>query len=166
MKIFLIGFMGSGKSSVGKKLSAKLGYEFKDMDHLIEENEGMSISDIFREKGEKKFREMEQETLTKLISGENIVISTGGGVPCQPGNMDLINMHGISIYLRMETEDLFERLKARKARRPLIKDLSDAELKDFIIENLADRESYYNQAKYIVDGSKRDVVEILGLIMH
>ena len=151
---------------MGKKLSAKLGYEFLDMDHVIEENEGMSIGDIFREKGEKKFREMEQETLVKLIDGENIVISTGGGVPCQPGNMDLINRHGISIYLRLETEDLFERLKARKARRPLIKDLSQAELKHFIIENLAERESYYNQAKYIVDGSKRDVVEILELIMH
>ena len=156
--------MGSGKSSVGRKLAGRLGYEFVDMDHLIEEKEGMSISDIFIKKGEKKFRKMEQKILEKLVKEDKLVISTGGGVPCQPGNMKLINKHGVSIYLAMDEAGLFERLRTRQDRRPLIKGLSEKELKQFIKSTLALRERYYRKAKFTVDGSKRNVDEILGLL--
>ena len=164
MNIILIGFMGSGKSSVGRKLAEKLGYGFVDMDHLIEEKEGMSVGDIFKVKGEKKFRKLEKKTLEKLVQQDNIVISTGGGVPCQPDNMKLINKNGVSVYLRMDAAALFERLKPRQAKRPLIRDLSEKELKQFIKTTLARREKYYLKAKFIVDGSNRDVNEILLLL--
>ena len=156
--------MGSGKSSMGRKLAGSLGYVFADMDQLIEEKEGMSVSEIFAEKGEKRFRKLEQKILEKLVRQENIVISTGGGVPCQPGNMKLINKNGVSIYLKLDAAALFGRLKTRQARRPLIRDLSEKELKQFIRTTLARREKYYMKAKIIVDGSKRDVNEILLLL--
>lgn len=164
MNIVLIGFMGSGKTSVGRKLAEKLQYEYVDMDPLIEQKVGMTVGEIFRKKGEKKFRKLEKEILEKLVQQKNIVVSTGGGVPCQPGNMKLINKNCISIYLQMDAIALFERLKPRQARRPLIRDLSEKELKQFINTTLAKREKYYLKAKFIVDGSKRNENEILRLL--
>ena len=117
MNIFLIGFMGSGKSALGRKLASRMGYQFIDMDNLIEEKEGMSVRKIFRKKGEAGFRKMERKTLEKLIRKDKLVISTGGGVPCGPGNMGLINQHGISVYLKMDQSALYERLKTRQSRR-------------------------------------------------
>ena len=164
MTIFLIGFMGSGKSAVGRKLASRMGYDFVDMDDLIEKQEGASVLDIFKSKGEEEFRKMERKTLEVLVRKDKFVIATGGGVPCGDGNMDLINKHGISIYLKMDPSALYDRLKTRQSNRPLIKDLSEAELKEFIIEKLSDRESYYRQAKFTVDGTQRDVDGILALL--
>ena len=164
MNIFLIGFMGSGKSAVGRKLALRMGYGFIDMDDLIEKQEGASVREIFRNKGEKEFRKMERKTLEALLRQDKLVIATGGGVPCEAGNMDLINKYGISIYLKMDPSALYDRLKTRQSNRPLIKDLSEAELKEFIIEKLSDRESYYRQAKFTVDGTQRDVDGILALL--
>jgi shikimate kinase len=164
MNIFLIGFMGSGKSSLGKKLAERLGYGFADMDEIIEQKEGMPVMEIFRKKGEEQFRKLERKTLEKLVCKENMVISTGGGVPCRPGNMELINQHGISVYLEMSPADLFERLKTRREKRPLIRDLSDAELREFINSTLAEREKYYRKATFTVNGLKRDVDLILEML--
>jgi shikimate kinase len=163
MNIFLIGFMGSGKTATGRKLAHRIGYRFIDMDSLIEEQEGMSISTIFNKMGEAEFRKMERETLEKLILKDRLVVSTGGGVPCEPGNMDLINRHGISVYLKMDPSDLYERLKTRQSARPLIRDLSGPELRQYISIKLSERESYYSKAKYTVDGSRRDVEEIIRI---
>jgi len=156
--------MGSGKSAVGRKLASRMGYDFVDMDDLIEKQEGASVREIFRNKGEEEFRKMERTTLEAMLRQDKLVIATGGGVPCAAGNMDLINKHGISIYLKMDPSALYDRLKTRQSNRPLIKDLSEAELKEFIIEKLSDRESYYRQAKYTVDGTQRNVDGILALL--
>jgi shikimate kinase len=161
VKIFLIGFMGSGKTTVGKKLASRLGYLFMDMDRVIEEESGMAISRIFDEKGEDEFRRMEHELILRIIQMENVVISTGGGVPCFYNNMELINKHGISIYLKMKPEDLLKRLKGSRYERPLIRDLSPGELDQYITDKLKERETYYLKSKYIIDGTHPDVPGIL-----
>ncbi len=156
--------MGSGKSSLGRQLAGRLGYGFADMDQIIEEKEGMPVGDIFSSMGEEKFRELERETLEMLAGKDDLVISTGGGVPCQPGNMELMNNSGISVYLEMDPAALFERLKTRREKRPLIRALSDPELREFIQDTLGRREKFYRKAKFTVDGSKRDVNMILDLL--
>src|SRR5688500_7831796 len=110
MKIFLLGYMGCGKSSAGKKLANKLGFEFIDLDEMIEKQYQKSVSEIFETEGENKFREYEHNCLKGLLDKENIVISLGGGTPCYYNNMELINTHGTSIYLKMSTEVLASRL--------------------------------------------------------
>jgi len=156
--------MGSGKTTIGKGLAGKLRYSFIDMDSMIEYKAGMSIRKIFAKKGEAAFRKMEQQALEELVQKRNLVVSTGGGVPCEPGNMEFINEHGISIYLQMDAEALHRRLKSRNEKRPLIRDLSDTELMDYIRKTLANRETYYNMAHFKVDGSKRDLNEIMDLL--
>jgi shikimate kinase len=165
MRIFLIGFMGSGKTTVGKELAYRLGYLFMDMDKVIEAESGMPVSRIFDERGEDEFRRMEHELILKTIQMEDVVISTGGGVPCFHDNLELINKHGISIYLKMKPEDLLKRLKGSKYERPLIRDLSTKELDQYIKEKLRDRETHYLQSKYVIDGSHPDVLRILEMIV-
>ena len=165
MKIFLIGFMGSGKTTVGKKLASTLGYLFMDMDKVIEEESGMPVIRIFDEKGEDEFRRMEHDLILRIIQMEDTVISTGGGVPCFDNNLELINKHGISIYLKMKPEDLLKRLKGSKYERPLIRDLSPKELDQYIRDKLKERESHYLKSKYVIDGSHPDVPGILEMIV-
>ena len=139
MIIFLVGFMGSGKSTVGQKLARRLGYSFVDMDARLEGEHGKTINEIFEKLGEKAFRKMESNLLKELVSLQDTVISTGGGLPCTGNNMDLINREGVSIYLRMEPEALLNRLSRGKSRRPLIRHLSRQELETFIREKLRER---------------------------
>ena len=124
MIIFLIGFMGSGKSTTGKRLARRMGYTFVDTDSLIAERLGMSVNKIFDRLGENAFREAETRLLNELIFKDNLVVSTGGGLPCYGGNMDLMNFNGQSVYLKVSSSVLYERLSLRKDKRPLIKDLS------------------------------------------
>ncbi len=152
MIIFIIGFMGSGKSSTGKKLAEKLGYEFVDTDKRIVEKLGMSVNEIFDRLGEETFRKEESRLLKELVSGKNLVVSTGGGLPCHGDNMEIINRNGISVYLKASPEELYARLLSRKHKRPLIRDLSDSELKTFIEEKLAVREPYYKMARHVMKG--------------
>lgn len=164
MRIFLIGFMGSGKSTVGKRLALRLKYSFIDMDRVIAKESGMPINRIFDEKGEDEFRRMEHELILKISQMENVVVSTGGGVPCFHDNMDIINKYGISIYLKMTPEDLLNRLKGSKYERPLIRDLSTAELAEYISEKLKEREPLYLKSKYVFDGKEPDIPGIIDLI--
>jgi shikimate kinase len=164
MRIFLIGFMGSGKSTAGKRLAMRLKYSFIDMDRVIEEESGMPINRIFDEKGEEEFRRMEHELIKRISGMEDVVVSTGGGVPCRWDNMEIINKNGISIYLKMTAEDLLNRLKGSKYERPLIRDLSTAELAEYINEKLKEREPFYLKSKYIIDGTEPDIPEIINLI--
>ncbi|MDR2621916.1 MAG: shikimate kinase [Dysgonamonadaceae bacterium] len=150
-KFFLIGYMGSGKTTVGKQLAKKLNLQFIDMDLFIENRYHKSISDIFEEKGESAFREIEQKALLEIIDFENVVISTGGGLPCFFNNMDMMNQSGITIYLKASIEELVERLRTGKQKRPLIKDKNPGEIKDFITTNLAKREEFYNKATFIFE---------------
>ena len=156
--------MGSGKSTVGKRLALRLGYSFLDMDREIQKEAGMNVNRIFAEKGEEEFRRMEHELILKISGMENVVISTGGGVPRFYDNMEIINKNGISIYLQMTPEDLLSRLKGSKYERPLIRGLSTAELADYISEKLREREPYYLKSKHIIDGKDPDVSGIIDLL--
>jgi shikimate kinase len=164
MRIFLIGFMGSGKSTVGKRIALRLNYSFIDMDRVIENEAGMPINRIFDEKGEDEFRRMEHELVLKISKMKKVVVSTGGGVPCFFDNMEIINKNGISIYLKMTPEDLLRRLKGSKYERPLIRDLSTAELADYITEKLREREPYYLRSKHVVDGTELNIPGIIDLV--
>jgi shikimate kinase len=153
MKIFLVGFMGSGKTTIGKKLANYLKYEFVDVDKLIEFKVGMSIVDYFEIHGEQAFREIEREVLQTAHLGENAIIATGGGSPCYGDNMTWMNANGQVVYLSLPPKALAVRLENSKAERPLIKNLKGDELVDFISNKLLEREVFYNQAKFVVSAS-------------
>ncbi|KPK86796.1 MAG: hypothetical protein AMS27_04270 [Bacteroides sp. SM23_62_1] len=164
MRIFLIGFMGSGKTTVGQKLARRLGYSFIDMDMQIEKESSMSINQIFKELGEDGFRRREHDLLLRIIRMDNVVVSTGGGVPCFDNNMELINQNGMSIYLKMTPESLVKRLVHSQSKRPLIRELSSAELPGFVKTKLQERESYYLKSKIIYDGLDVQIEEIVRMI--
>ena len=119
MRIFLIGFMGCGKSSIGEELAKSLNYSFLDLDHYIEKNEDARIVDIFNEKGEDEFRKIEHTYLKNIVLFNNTVIATGGGTPCYFNNMEIIKHNGVSIYLKYNADTLSLRLFKNKNQRPL-----------------------------------------------
>jgi len=151
-RIFLIGFMGSGKSTLGAKLARRLDYQFIDMDQLIEETAELSIPEIFQDHGEAVFRKWEHDILLELCSRDKLVISTGGGTPCHSLNMDLMKVNGCTIYLNLSPLALKNRLIQSRTERPLIKGKTDAELLSFISALLGEREHFYRQAEHIADG--------------
>tara|TARA_B100000795_G_scaffold269750_1_gene260199 strand:- start:2041 stop:2562 length:522 start_codon:yes stop_codon:yes gene_type:complete len=157
-KVFLIGFMGCGKSTFGRKLAKQLEWEFIDLDDYIEEQERCSISEIFKNKGEAYFRDLETKALQDSNQWINTIVSTGGGTPCFNDNIDLINKIGLSIYIKLSPEDLKIRLDGEKAKRPLIADLSDGELLSFIKLKLSERNTYYSSSKMIFDYSDEMVI--------
>ena len=170
-KIFLIGYMGSGKTTIGKSLAKKLHWQFVDLDLFIENRYRKKISEIFAEKGESGFRELERNTLQEVVQYENVVISTGGGAPCFFDNMELMNRLGYTIYLQVPIDELTKRLESCKHSRPLIKDKSLLEIKQFVAESLSARESYYNQASFILNVGnlvkQQDIDTIVNhLILH
>lgn len=149
MKIFLIGFMGSGKSLVGKRLAASLGCPFFDLDTLIVEGEEMSIPAIFETNGEQAFREAEAKHLRNTEFLPPSIIATGGGTPCFLENMKWMQEHGLVIYLKVSEKTLLHRLKAEIDGRPLLKGKSEDELLNFISQLLNERESVYSKANFI-----------------
>ena len=151
MKIFLIGFMGSGKSHWGKIWAGIHKLSFSDLDEVIETTEKKAITKIFEEKGEEYFREIESATLHSLANHENIIIACGGGTPCFHDNMEWMNKNGVTVYLKATPEQLVKRLGNEKQKRPILKNVHDSELENFIEEKLKGRESFYNQAKIILD---------------
>jgi shikimate kinase len=157
-KVFLIGFMGCGKSTFGRKLAKQLEWEFIDLDDYIEEQERCSVSEIFKNKGEVYFRNLETKALKESNQWINTIISTGGGTPCFNDNIDLINKIGLSIHIKLSPEDLKIRLEGEKAKRPLIADLSDGELLSFIKLKLSERNTYYSSSELIFDYSDEMVI--------
>ena len=153
-RIFLIGYMGSGKSTIGKLLAKNAGLQFVDLDLFIEKRHHKSIGQLFTEKGEPGFREIERRALEEVSEFETTVISTGGGAPCFFDNMDLMNRSGLTIYLKVSESKLVNRLHHIKHNRPLIKNKNEEELRLFISENLRKREPFYNQAKLIFDAEE------------
>ncbi|WP_185864636.1 shikimate kinase [Blattabacterium cuenoti] len=170
MKITLIGYMGSGKSSLGKKLSKKLNFIFYDLDYIISETYGVSISSLFKEKGESFFRRIEHLMLKKILKkNHSYILSVGGGTPCYHQNIHFMNKHSKTIYLKANTHTLFNRLILEKEKRPLISHLSKKELFRFIMKHLLKRIPFYEKASIRIEVHnkkyKNDVIkEIINSI--
>jgi shikimate kinase len=156
-KVYIIGFMGSGKTTTGKKLASMLGWAFTDLDRTIEEHTGMTIPQIFSGKGEAYFREIEADMLRKHHHALNMVISTGGGAPVYDDNMDYMLETGLTLYLKLTPGQLKTRLTASGGDRPLIKNLTENELLGYIEETLQFREKWYGRAELIVSGFDTDM---------
>lgn len=164
MRIYLIGYMGCGKSTLGRRLSAHLGLQFVDMDHYIEERNCKTIPQIFAEEGEAAFRKKEQKALEELSEFTEIVIATGGGAPCFFDNIDLMNKTGETIYMNISPDILADRLLKSKTERPLIKGKSREELILFIDETLKKRNEFYMQAKHQITEPDVDLDFVKELI--
>ncbi len=155
MKVFLIGFMGCGKSTVGRILADRLGFDFIDTDMLIEQRWGMKIEEMVATKGEMFFRHIETELLEEIISQPydtgGIIVACGGGMPCSENNLLMMLYGGTTIYLKSSERVLYDRLKNERGNRFLIKNMTDDELKTYIAETLTKRHnSYYSQAYMII----------------
>lgn len=164
MNIYLIGFMGCGKTSVGEILAKKLGYTFIDTDQHIENKYNETVSSIFSREGESKFREYEKEALIDLKKIDNSIIATGGGMPCSDANIKTIKESGISIYLKLDSKSLVNRVSNSSQPRPLTIGKSKEQLLDLFIELLAVREPYYNQADIIVNVIGLKMKEVMAKI--
>ena len=150
-RIILIGYMGSGKTTVGKALSKETGMMFYDLDWYIESRMRKTVSQIFAEKGEEGFRKIEYNMLHEVAEFENVIISCGGGTPCFFDNMDYLNQQGDVVYLKATPETLYEHLLMAKIERPLLKDKSPEELIAYITEHLKERAPFYEKAHYTLD---------------
>ncbi|MCD7710222.1 MAG: shikimate kinase [Porphyromonadaceae bacterium] len=145
-RIFLIGFMGAGKTTLGKVLAKRLEIDFIDLDQYIEGRFRKSVREIFAKEGEEKFRQMEKNLLHEVSDFEDVIIATGGGTPCFFDNMDYMNAHGVCIYLQASTDELYKRLVNGRSSRPILSGKNDKELYSFIEETVAFREPFYAQA--------------------
>jgi shikimate kinase len=150
-RIFLIGYMGAGKTMLGKVLAEKMNLAYIDTDHFIESRYRKKISEIFASEGENRFREIEHNVISELSDFEDVVISTGGGLPCFNHNMKLMNEKGTTVYLEVSVNELSVRLEASKTMRPVLQGHSGKELRAFIAENLDKRKPFYEQAKIRFD---------------
>ena len=167
MKISLVGYMGSGKTTIGKDLSEKLHLNFKDLDLLIEESTQKSISALFKELGEIKFRKLERKILlSQLESDSDFVLALGGGTPVYYDNMKQINDYTTCVYLRANPKFLAERLIHEKPIRPLIAHLADEDLREFVAKHLFERRNFYEEANYVIDIHLKSPQEITNEIMH
>lgn len=173
-RIILIGYMGAGKTTIGKALASDLGLMFYDLDWYIETRMHRTVAKIFEEEGEEGFREIEHNMLHEVAEFENVVISCGGGTPCFYDNMDYMNQQGMTLYLQASPEVLAAHLRMGKSVRPLILGKNDEELRQFINESLEKREPFYTKAKYtlnvdVMDNNRKiresieKAKEVLGL---
>jgi shikimate kinase len=160
-RIVLLGYMGSGKTSLGKELAHLSQRLFIDLDVYLEESYGQTINDIFQSKGENYFREIEKQGLLEVLKNEQCIISLGGGTPCFYDNIEVIKANSYSIYLKAEDRLIVNRLRNAKKLRPLIKDYTTEQLFDYVKEMLWIREPYYKQADLIVDAKGLKARELL-----
>lgn len=150
-RIFLIGYMGAGKTTVGKELAKRSGLSFIDLDCYIESRYHRTVGQLFAERGEDAFREIERNMLHEVAMFENVLVSTGGGAPCFYDNMAFMNETGTSVYLKVSVDELAKRLEQCKHTRPVLKGRSGDELKAFIAESLEKRTPFYSQASVVFD---------------
>lgn len=160
--VFLVGYMGSGKTTLAKKLANRLGIRFTDLDQLIAAASGQSIPEYFAQQGEEAFRMLERDVLRSLDASEPTVVSVGGGTPCFHGNMQWMNEHGQTIYLQISSRALWKRLSQSDIRkRPILQGLQGEELFRFIDSKLNERKSFYMQAEYRIQQMKDSVEDII-----
>lgn len=153
--------MGSGKSTLGKRLKTELGWDFLDLDDYFEERYQTTIKQYFADFGEDAFREAEKKMLSEVIHKDKLIIATGGGTPCYFDNIDTMNTNGLTIYIKLSVETIVGRLSGAKQVRPLVIGKTGDELKSFISEKLLEREPFYSQAKVIADG---DILGVEGFV--
>lgn len=158
-RIILIGYMGAGKTTVGRQLAMALGLQFYDLDWYIEMRYHRTVAQIFAERGEEGFREIERNMLHEVAEFEDVVLSCGGGTPCFFDNMDYMNSLADTVYLKARPEVLAQHLKMGKVERPLIKGKTEEELLEYIRQSLEKREPFYTKAKHVLDVSLLDNYE-------
>jgi Shikimate kinase len=160
-RIFLIGYMGAGKTTLGKAFAREMNLSFVDQDWYIEERFHKTVQEIFAERGEQGFRELERQMLHEIAEFENVVISTGGGAPCFYDNMEFMNQKGETVFLNVAPDVLFSRLKIASQNRPILRGKTNEELKAFIAKALEKRAPFYSKAKYIFNADElEDIYQI------
>jgi len=164
MRIYLVGYMASGKSQVGSNLAEKLGYSFSDLDVLFKEKYRISIYNFFEKYGESNFRKIEHNMLLETRHLDQAVISTGGGTPCFFNNMAVIKDSGYSVYLRWDIQALVYRLKHVRRKRPVLKEFEGKDLLESVTKHLKDREMFYNQADFIYEAETNDLDRLVKWI--
>ena len=157
MRIYLVGYMGAGKSTTSKRLALKLGWEAYDTDRLFEERYKISINDFFHKYDAELYRRLETQILHETLSLDNAVIATGGGTPCFNGNMEWMNQNGFTVFLKISPESAIVRLSQSKVKRPILIDKSPEELADFIKKNYDERLPFYEQAQLTFKGENLDI---------
>lgn len=167
-RIFLTGFMGAGKTTLGRAFTRETGLSFIDLDWYIEARFHRSISTLFSERGEAGFRETERAMLHEVAEFEDVLVATGGGTPCFFDNMDYMNSCGETVYIDVPIDILFRRLKTAAQQRPVLGGRTDDELRDFIAMTVAEREPFYRKARYSFDGSylenRRQIADSVQLL--
>lgn len=164
MRVYLIGYMGCGKSTLGRRLAKHAGLQFIDMDHYIEERNCKSVAQIFSDEGEAGFRIKERKALEELSEFTDVVVATGGGAPCFYDNMALMNRTGKTLFMNINPEILASRLLSAKTIRPLIKGMSRDELMQFISDSLSRRIVFYQQAQYQITQPDVELNDVLKMI--
>lgn len=164
MRIYLVGYMGAGKSTTSKRLAHQLGWEAYDTDRLFEERFKISINDFFHKYDADLYRRLETQILHETLSLNNAVIATGGGTPCFNDNMAWMNQNGFTIFLKISPESAITRLSQSKVKRPIIIDKTADELAEFIMKNYAERLPFYEQAQLTFKGENCDVETLATLI--
>jgi shikimate kinase len=153
-RIFLVGYMGAGKTTLGKAFARKMQLSFIDLDWYIEQRYHRTIGEIFTQEGETAFRELERNMLHEVADFEDVIISTGGGTPCFFDNIDYMNRCGITVFLNADISVLFTRLRIAKQARPILQGMDDEQLRVFIEKALAERMKYYSQAQYVFNANE------------
>lgn len=153
-RIFLVGYMGAGKTTIGKVLSKLIGLTFIDLDYYIEGRFRKTVAQLFAERGEEGFRSIERNMLHEVAEFEDVLISTGGGTPCFFDNMEFMNQQGTTIYLQVSVDELASRLEVCKHTRPVLKNRTGEELKAFVAESLSGRLPFYQKASIVFDANE------------
>ncbi|MFC2176235.1 shikimate kinase [Bacteroidota bacterium] len=166
MRIFLVGYMGCGKSTVAKKLGKKMNLQVVDLDAEIVKEVDKTIPEIFKTVGEEGFRRLERKVLRKWLDKDNYVLATGGGAPCFFESMDEMNAAGTAVYLKMSPKALVDRILSSPDERPLLKGLSPEKMLEKVDKQLEKREKFYGKAEVIANGFNIDIEELAALLSH
>ncbi len=164
MRVYLTGYMYSGKTTVGHKLASRLGYQWADLDRMLETTFHTSIPIFFKRYGEEAFRKIEQKMLHSTVDLDNIVISTGGGTPCFFDNIEWMNLHGTSVYFDVTVETLLRRAAQSKKPRPILAGLTDEQRSLYVRQQLSQRLPYYQKAQIIFPADQPDIDQLVQLI--